>query len=266
MVITTRRINYVLGDTIRIKPVFDFHYGCTSCDIKALKNYLASDDSPNTYFIGGGDTLDSIIVTDKRYRKSKDDSEREDIVDEQIEAVYEILSPYRDRILGMACGNHEDTITIRCGTNPIKRLCHKRMLDVPFLGYSGLYRLALTENNARGRTVVIRYHHGWGGGSRTEGGNITKYSRDLNYWDADIYLYGHDHDRDFKPMERLGLSGDQLIAKDRLLCICGTYQKSYTMSEDPTYSEKKGYPPRKIGGIVVTITPQSRWVKLGAEM
>jgi len=264
MVVFTYRINYKLGDTIKIKPLFDVHYGNTNCDVNATKRYLAEENDRNTYIIGGGDSLDSIIVTDKRYRKSADAAEGEAIIDEAIDGVEKILTPYKDKIIGLASGNHEDTILLRANTDPIARLC--KALECKNLGYSGLIRLILSENGSRGRTVVIRYHHGWGGGSRTQGADLTKYSKDLAYWDADIFLYGHVHRKQADRVPRLGLSGEVLISKPKMECICGTFLKTYSKGIRPTYSEKAGYPPVEVGGLVVNIKPMQRWVDIWTDL
>ena len=257
------RIPYKYGETIKIKPVFDVHLGSKACDKKAFKEFLEDSDE-NTYFLFGGDTFDSIVVNDVRYRKSGDDTRGDAIVDELVDMGVEYLEPYKDRILGMGKGNHEDVVTRRCGTDLIARLC--RRLGVRDLGYSGLLRIQLHENNSRIRKVIIRYHHGWGGGSRTQGADLTKFSKDISYWEADIFLYGHVHRKQTDTIPRLGLSGDKLISKPKILGICGTFLRTYTNSVQPTYSEVKGYPPVEIGGIVVTIKPRREWVKIKARL
>lgn len=265
MVILQTKLPYKFGETIKIKPIFDVHFGNKFCDVTAFERYLEKDDDENTYFVGGGDLLDSIITSDlKRYRKSSDATERDDIIDYQVGGMANILKPYAPRILGLGSGNHEDVITKKCGTNPTNRLCGE--LGVKYLGYSCLIRLLLTDNGGRGRSVIIRMHHGWGGGSRTRGANITKFERDIGKWDADIFLYGHVHQKQFDRMPRLGLSGDKLIARHQLLGICGTYLKTYSDTPDPSYSEIAGFPPVEIGGIVINIKPLSRGYDLWAEM
>ena len=143
---------------------------------------------------------------------------------------------------------------------------------MPFLGYSGLIKIIFREQSksggklGRGRTVIIRYHHGWGGGSRTQGADLTKFSKDVAYWDADIFLYGHVHRKQTDAIPRLGLVGEKLISKPKIMCICGTFLKTYTGSMEPTYSEVKGYPPVEIGGVVVNIKPDKDWVKIKAYL
>ena len=264
MIVTTHKVNYTYGQSFNLKPIADVHLGASACDVKAFKEFLEDSDE-NTLFLGIGDLLDCIIVKDlKRYRKSSDDSLGDSIVDEQIDRAEELLKPYKDRIIGLGHGNHEDTIIKVCGTNPIKRLCKR--LDVPFLGYSGLVRLLFSDTSktrkGRSRTVVIRYHHGWGGGSRTQGADLTKFSKDISYWDADVYLYGHVHRQQTDSVTRLGLSGETLISRPKILCICGTFLKTYLNSNNPTYSEIKGYPPVELGGVVVNIKPHRYWVKM----
>lgn len=254
-------IPYKYGDEIKIKPVFDVHLGAAACDVRAFKDYLADSDD-KTYFLFGGDLFDAVVVQDIRYRKSNDTTEGDAIVDRQVDLGEEYLSPYKDRIIGIGKGNHEDVATKRCGSDLIARLC--RRLGVEDIGFSGLLKLALSENGGRGRTVVIRYHHGWGGGSRTQGADLTKFANDVKYWDADVFLYGHVHRKQTDTIDRLGLWGDKLIAKPKIIGICGTFLKTYTSSLQPTYSEVKGYPPVSVGGIVVTIKPARSWVKLKA--
>jgi len=243
------------------------HLGAKACDENAIKNFLKDSDE-NTYFIGGGDTLDSIIVADKRYTKANDVAVGDAIVDEQVDKAVSLLHPYRDRILGMASGNHENVILTRCGTDPIRRICDALSAGltnrVEYLGYSGLFVLKFRQDYGRGRAVTIRYHHGWGGGSRTQGADLTKFSKDLQYWQADIFLYGHVHRRQVDSVPRIGLVGDRLISRPKTMCICGTFLKTYTKSVYPTYSEVKGYPPTDIGGVTIEIKPAREWVKIRA--
>jgi hypothetical protein len=231
-----------------------------ACDEKAFKEYLA-DSNDKTYFLGIGDLYDAIIVTDPRYQKSSDKSEGDDIIDAQVEKGVGLLEPYKDRILGLGYGNHEKTIIKRAGSNMMKRTC--RRLGVKELGYSGLFKLVFRMEHGVGRTVTIRYHHGWGGGSRTQGADLTKFSKDTAYWDADLFLYGHVHKKQDDEVPRLGLRGKTLIAKPKTMVICGTFLKTYLSGSDATYSETCGYPPTTIGGVNIDITPNTNgWVKI----
>lgn len=260
----TIHIPYTYGDTIKIKPISDVHLGSKHCDIKALKAYLGEVD-PKTYIIGLGDMMDCIIVSDsKRYRKSGDEFESEDIIGESVNQWVDILEPFRAQIIGLGLGNHEDNIVKRCSVNPIKLLCDR--LVVPYLGYSFLLRVIMREAAGRGRTVTIRGHHGWGGGSRTQGADLSKFSRDVGHFDADVFLYGHVHKLQHDTVPRLSLVGDTLTAKDKHMVICGTFLKTYSPTTDVTYAEASGYPPARLGGATISLKPNPTWVDISVAV
>ena len=268
MICTTYHVPYKYGQTIKIRPLFDFHEGNKYCDKTALRKDLSNLDD-NTYLIGGGDLADAIITQDWRYAKHADASAGDAVIDEQIDVLTDLLIPYRERIIGLGDGNHEKTILKKCGTDIIQRLCDNLSTDNHLclhLGYSWLVRLFLREDNGRGRSIIIKGHHGWGGVCRTEGGELTKYSRDMMYWDADVFLFGHGHKRDGKRIPRLGMTGDKLTSRPMLIGLCGTYLKTYSGTKDSTYGEERGYPPVEIGGITVNIKPNSRWVDLWIDI
>ena len=261
-VINTFRIPYKYGDVIRIKPIADVHMGNNHCDIKAFKKYL-DDRDEHTYFLGLGDLHDSIITKDiKRYSKEDDATDGSDIIDQQIRMMTAFLKPIADegRLIGLADGNHENAILKYHGTHPTKRQCEA--LNVPYLGYSGMIRLLLREKTGRGRKVMIFYHHGYGGGSRTQGADLTKYSKHAAQYDADIYLYGHVHRKQSDEISRLGASGEKWLNRPRHLAICGTYLRTLSRTTFATYAEIAGYPPTAIGGVVCNIKPVDRWVKI----
>lgn len=263
-IVDTVRINYRWGDTIKIKPIADVHFGSKNCDMKALHEYLGKPD-PKTYFIGLGDLMDCIIVSDsKRYRKINDALESEDIIGESVATWVSVLYPFRKQIIGLGIGNHEENIIKRCSVNPMKMLCDS--LDVPYLGYSFLVRVILSEKGNRGRTVIIRAHHGWGLGGRTIGGELTKYSKDLAQFDCDIALYGHTHRLQADTMPRLAIMGDRLVSKEKHLVLCGTFLKTFSEGTDCTYAEAMGLPPAKIGGAIISVKPNRSWVTIKVEV
>ena len=264
MIIHEVRIPYKYGDEFRLKPLGDIHYGNTYCDKTALKSYL-SDCDENTRIVGLGDYIDAIISRDvKRYMKHSDDSTSDAIIDEQVDGLCEILMPYKDLFIGVGDGNHEHTVVKHHGTNPMKRISER--LGCKHLGYSWLIKLVFHEDGSRVRTVIIRGHHGWGGGSRTQGADLTKYSKDIAYWDADIFLYGHTHKLQSDKMERLGIAGKKLVAKPKYLFVCGTFLKTLSLTTDATYSEVAGYPPTSIGAPNITIKPENKWLTIESDV
>jgi len=258
------RLHYKYGDSFRIKTLFDIHYGSKYCDKVALKDHLADSDE-KTRFIGGGDWIDAVVTKDiKRYMKHSDDTETDAIIDEQVDGLCEILEPYKDRIIGGGDGNHEHTIVKHHGTNPMKRICEK--LGCVHLGYSWFVKLVFSEDNSRTRSVVLYGHHGYGGGSRTAGGEITKYDKTRKDYDADIYLFGHGHRLQSSRSVQIGMRGKGLYSKPKYVVLCGSFLKTLSETTDATYSEVAGYPPIEVGGATITIKPDNQWVEVSSDV
>ena len=260
MICNTVRIEYTTEKSpIQIVVVSDTHIGHVGCDYEALAKTLSRK---NCYFIFNGDLLDSIVLSDRRYSKASDATEKEAILDEQVDKLYEKLEPIKKRILWIGRGNHEQVVLNRFGTDLIGRLCNR--LDVLYAGYSCLMKIRLFQNKrgkiGAGRSLVIRAHHGWGGGCRTIGSVITKYSHDVKYWDADVYVYGHDHVLHSVGIPRGRIVQNRHIAYNQHIVLAGTYLRTYTRDTSASYSEIKGFPLAKIGSPTINIQPRSRGV------
>lgn len=200
----------------------------------------------------------------KRYVKSLDGTEGDAVIDNEIEGLFELLSPYSKQILGIGDGNHEETIIRQCGTNPVKRLAEK--LGTKYLGYSWLFNLKFTWNGGAGKTLTIRGHHGWGGNTRTAGGDLTKYSHDCRFWDADLFLYGHTHNVRSCPIEVGKLIGDNKWKTFvRYMVVCGTYQRTYTDTATATYAERMGFPPTSIRTPRIILRPASDFIEMTVQ-
>lgn len=265
MVIHEVRILYVYGDEFTIKPLADAHLGNKYCDVKAIKEYL-SETNENTRIIGTGDGVDAIITRDlKRYMKHSDATETDAIIDEQTDGIYQMLFPYKEKIIGLMDGNHEHSILKYHGTSITKRLCDR--LGCKYLGYSCFVRVVFHEaDGGRVRTVMIYAHHGWGGGSRTQGADLTKFSKHASNIDADIFLYSHVHRRQSDQIARLGAVGKHAVAKPKHIFICGTFLKTLSDTADATYAEIAGYPITSIGNINIKIKPTKSWVDVTSDV
>lgn len=270
MVVHTVRIPYRQGDIFQFKPCFDWHIG-RNCDERAIQRYLNDGaGNPNCYLIGGGDLADSIIVTDKRYTKSQDDTKGQAIIDEQVDMLEHLLKPYKDRIIGLGMGNHELTILQRGGSHIMRRVAKR--LNTVSLGYQ--WAIAVTfyhidkkgKPNGHGKTLRLFGNHGWGGGTRTEGGSITKYSKHMLQYEADMYFYGHDHKLDEALVTFMGIRGKKFIPKDKRLYLAGTFQKTFSMTDEPTWAETRGFHPAPIRGLNVYVQPTDSWFKIWSDL
>lgn len=263
-------------DVVKIKPIMDVHYGAKTSDLKAFKEYIKDRDE-HTYFFTNGDLWDSIYFKDKRFKPSgHDNTDEESPIDIEVNEMVKLLSPIKDRLICIGHGNHEETIVKNCHTNMSKRLADG--LGVPFLGYSFWFRLLIrrgkepegdTVRSVDTSKVDFFCSHGFGGGTRTEGGSVTKYSKFADRFLCDVFVVGHDHRKQYVRYPLLGITGDKkvrLTSKTRIVCLGGSWKKSYSDSTAATWEESKGFPPSEIGGIAIEIKPKESGLKISVTM
>lgn len=253
-------------DIIKIKPIMDLHKGSKTCDMRAFKQYI-SDNDELTYYYTNGDLWDAIYFRDKRFKASgHEKTDKDDPIDEELDEMLELLSPIKDKLICVGHGNHEETVLKMCYTNMSKRLAKK--LGVPYLGYSFWLRLKLLCLQ-RVTTVDIFSSHGFGGGCRTEGGSVTKYSKSADRYDCDVFVAGHDHKLQFVKYPVLAITGDKnvkMFSKTKLVCLGGSWKKAYSSDTSTTWEETKGFPASLIGGMTIEIKVKDPHVDINASM
>lgn len=256
-------------DVIKIKPIMDLHKGAKTCDVKAFKSFIKDRDD-KTYFFTNGDLWDAIYFRDKRFKASgHEHTDADDAVDIEIAEMVDLLSPIKDRIICVGHGNHEETVLKQCMTNMSKRLADA--LGVPFLGYSFWFRLMLGwKGGGRVRSVDFFCSHGFGGGTRTEGGSITKYSKFSDRFACDVFVVGHDHKKQFVRYPILAIAGEKdvrLVSRTKLVCLGGSWKKAYSNDTVATWEDTKGFTGNEIGGVTIEIKPTgAHGVKINASM
>lgn len=237
------------AETIQIVPFGDLHYGAKACSLSIFKDtlkYIA--DTPNTYGIGMGDLLDTIIPKDPRYAPGKEYQ----MVDDAVEDIRQIIEPAKDKILCMLTGNHEYKLYQSGHGDPTKRIC--RELGVEYGGFSCFLKLSLPRESIHCRSLIIYAHHGWAAG-RKSGSVVNNVEGLAQYWEADIYLMGHSHHLNSTKRTRVGWSG----AKDLVFGSTGSFLKTAEWDDGTniSYSEKAGYPPLRRGTLKISWSPDS---------
>ena len=251
------------GEKFTLVPFSDLHYGSAACEknrfVSMLKRY---GTAPNTLLIGNGDMLDCIIAKDhKRFRPETIDPElmmvggvvQSDWIDAEVNwfchQMQAHVSP--ENLLGLGSGNHEDAILKYHSSNPAKRIATR--LNTPLLGYTWFYHLNFKRPGTGYQKLVLYGHHGFGGGTRTEGGSMTRYCKHAERIMADICMYSHDHDCWLKPIVNVSSNGGRVSEVSKLVVDTGTFLKTFSETDIPTYSEQAGYPPRNLGCPVIEI-------------
>ncbi len=250
------------GGEIRIYPIGDIHLGSIHCDEDGIEKEIETiSRDKNAYIIGMGDYADSILKNDPRF-----DIEglpgwlkKGNIMESERERVVKLFKPVKNKILTLLTGNHEEEIHIRFQDDITRNIC--KDLSVPYGGYSCFVVLKFERagSNETHRVVIHAWHGA--GSSQTEGARLMRLVRLVNDIQADIYLMGHLHAMTQHTPDRLTFQNGKVKSVRLAATITGSWLKAYTQPEKgqelpPSYAEKKGYKPSRIGCPVIHIRPE----------
>lgn len=247
-----------------IIPIGDIHMGNIGCDAKKLKKLVAwIKEKDNVYWIGMGDFLDCINYTDKRFDPTTIAPEFKDALDNlvpmQMRKVIEILSPIKDKCLGLHEGNHERKIRLKYHYNPIYEIWKAfNIPSIPMLKDAAITRLRF-EYQCRAKkqpsfTYDIFSVHGNVGG-RKGGAKLNRLEDMCANFQADIYLMAHSH-------IKLTESKSQLYVDHRLnlrrakkvLAVTGCFLNGYTEGAGG-YCEQWMLSPTMTGVVKISLRP-----------
>jgi predicted MPP superfamily phosphohydrolase len=248
-------------DKLNIIPLSDLHLGARSCSerkLDSLLNWVLNKE--DTYTIILGDIVDAITRQDlKRFTehtiKSELLTQLDSLLNAQRDLAVKKLRPLADagKIISIGMGNHEYSIAKHYSFNITKDICQE--LNVNYGGYSSFTRLTVKKRGRDAKkNVIILCHHGWGA-SRRSGGALNKRENLLLYFNADIILLGHDHQKFAKRLIRLDITRrntPKLVHKPVIIAATGSFQKTYSEGEI-TYAERMGFQPSDLGVVKITI-------------
>jgi len=258
-----------------LMPVGDIQYTGTrhdTADIDRLKRHVEWGVKHDAWFLGMGDYIDFASPSNRqRIKAAALYDTAEDVIEETAikmtdELYNKALKGSEGRWLGLLEGHHYTQL--RDGTTSDQYLTRK--LKSRFLGTCAYIRLVFPGGTTKKSNVLIWAHHGVGSGRI--GAPLNKLELLPTYWDADIYLMGHQSKKVAAPLDRIypvfnGNGRPHL--NHRTLIIAGTggfsraYLQGHCQGNTPRggYVEKGMLSPVALGGIVVKIRP--RYKKVG---
>jgi hypothetical protein len=235
------------------------------------KEYTKAADKGARIYIAG-DVLRCILINDKRYTKSSDIYDSDDIIGESIEQAVALFKPYVDYIDIIGCGNHETAIlkrnnvdVIRLLINRLNTLRSEKLDPIVHGGYEGWIRIYFDRPGGNTTFIfTIWYNHGQGGSSPVTKGIIDLARR--GYIDADVIWMGHKHQRisvEMDPLCCLTTNSNKIHWKERRGIITGCYgnrHREYDIKEKGyqlSFSEEKCRTPQAIGGAFINVNHYS---------
>ena len=143
-----------------------------------------------------------------------------------------------------------------------------RALRAPYLGSCAFISLNFNGrvggNTHRSQRCVIWCHHGTGSGM-TPHAPLTKLTNVMQYFEADIYLIGHQTKRPVVPVPRIYMSDHtppKLIARKKILAGTGGFTKGYEAGSvngggrpEGSYVEQGLMSPVSLGSVLLKVRP-----------
>jgi UDP-2,3-diacylglucosamine pyrophosphatase LpxH len=255
----------------------DLHIGGLHVDYKLIEKELADAKKRGAKILINGDVFDAILPGDrKRYRANNLHPRLydagDDMLGESIRWAYEILAPYKDDIIMIGDGNHDDAVARYHHIEPVKHLIV--MLNgadgkIQYGGYHGFIHVQLRPfSDTHYGHYVIHYHHGAGGAAPVTKGAIT-FSRAAMWIEgADAIWRGHTHHRQAGRDNKVTFNKsvvvpeNRVMTRDVLTLRTGSYFDTYvgTTSEQllkhgrrDSYAALWDSPTLPKGGLMLTL-------------
>ena len=231
-------------DKVTIVPMGDEHFGSKQYDGELHKQNL--DWILNTegvYMIGMGDNME----TATRQSVGAGVFEQDEIVQEQLEGIYEKYKPLADagKILGLHIGNHEERVLNHSGLNLTKTL--SKMLGVKYFGVGVLHMLRVGKQNY---TMYTTHGHS---GSKLPHTKIKACIDLANMVDVDVYAMGHVHQlsHHVRQFYRVNKANKQIDEASKHFILTGSYLNHWgSYAQEAAYEMmKKGSPKIKLSGL-----------------
>jgi hypothetical protein len=265
--VTSKSLTLPWEETL-VLPIGDVQVGAgEAVAMKRLRKHIEWGlERPNVYFLGMGDYVDLMSPSNRESWRAmrKYDAVHEAMQQRAKELTQEYLHLVRGtegRWLGVLEGHH--WFDFEDGTTSDTRIAQS--LKTTFLGSCADIVLEFREGKRKTSTIraIIWCHHGFGGG-RKQSGPINKLEDIMPYFEADVYLMGHQSKKPAAPVPRIYVSQQKpyrLIAKKRYLAGTGGFCEGYHLGSKfngrprGSYIERGMMSPVALGGIVVKLRP-----------
>lgn len=228
-----RQVNYSFStEKLLLVPLGDVHLGAMTCEVGKFESALRWIERKDCRVILMGDLLE--FATKSSVGAGWVDQVRSP--QEQLDALYEVLSPIKSKILLLLSGNHEDRCYKDTGLDVSKILADK--LGVPFGGYSAFVYLRVGKQN-----YVVHAQHG-STGARYLRTKMHAAMKTAEHTDADLYLYAHTHElaSATQPYRQYDKRGRFVAVREKVFVLTGGYLGYFG-----SYAEKKNLNPSPIG-------------------
>src|SRR3989304_2584956 len=253
------------SDEFYFVAIGDIHIGSKGCDVERLRKTVEWVRScKNCLWIGMGDYSESIKVSDRRFDPRSLDpryrSHLDDLTGMCVNDLNYILSPIKDKCVGLLTGNHEEKLRLRDWEDVHGRFC--TLMGAKDLGHDALLRWIFSRRKD-GKCSSKKVLHVFASHStisgRNEGSKINRMMNVAGNIEADLYLFGHGHSLLRTQTVTLydPARGRMKLKEHRkAFAQTGTFRKTYVEGTHD-YSEKGHFRPADLGACAVRVRPWS---------
>ena len=231
------------GTTLKLALFSDIHFDSPYSDHQSLKKHLDFCLKDGRFIIINGDLFDAILLKDGKRATNNLMEKTDNQLNTKINNVVKFLHPYKDNILFIGRGNHEESILKYSGidilelTTQLLNVNNKHQIQ--YGNYSNFLRFNFIDN--RNKSVLhydIFIHHGLGGNSPVTAGMID-FNRLSTSIVADLIVIGHKHraiQNNSQPIMYIDQTGEVKL-KNRQFMQTPSYQKNH---DDDNHNIKFG--------------------------
>lgn len=250
------------GTTLKLALFSDIHFDSPDCDKTTLKKHLDFCLKDGRYILIGGDLFDAILLRDGKRAVNHLMEKGDNQLNTKINAIVEFLKPYKDIILFIGRGNHEESILKYSGVDILELVT--QLLNagskhqIQYGNYANFLRFNFVNKSNRS---LLHYdifeNHGAGGNSPVTKGMID-FNRIAKGTLTDLIWLGHKHNAiaDYSdPIMYLDQNGEVKM-KNRQCIQTPSYQKGRTVDDHNVNFAERFYSHQALPGFgSIELTP-----------
>lgn len=195
-----KKLPYQGTPELKLALFSDLHICADDVDMIAMKRDFERAVAEDRRILINGDIAELILPGDKkRWSASKMLSNRDDVLNEQLDICYDFLKPYANNIDVIGRGNHDISPIKYDSFDIVGALIgmlnrDKTNGNIHSAGYQGYaqYKLMPTSKKNGNTNFTIYMHHGAGGSAPVSKGMID-FNRVVYTHNADLFWLGHKH-------------------------------------------------------------------------
>lgn len=232
------------NSSLKLGLFSDIHFDSPDCDKETLTKHFDYCLKDNRYILIGGDLFDAILLKDMKRAVNHLLTAKDNQINVKLEETAHFLDKYKDNIIFIGRGNHEEAVLKYNGLDLLQMLTTLlnagKKTPIQYGNYANFLRFSFTNKQKKSLAHYdIFQHHGAGGSAPITKGmlDFSRISKGVN---ADLIVIGHKHNAIIDasdPIMYIDNNG-KVILKNRQLIQTPSYQKGRTIDYNANFAER----------------------------